>query len=245
MSEALATQPDQNTALIQVIAKAASDPNCDVDKMRQLLDMQERVMKHQAEIAFNSSLSSAQEKMRPISADAQNPQTKSKYASYAQLDKALRPIYIENGFAISFNTGEGGPADYVRVLCQVSHSQGHSRNYRVDMPADGKGAKGGDVMTKTHAIGAGLSYGMRYLLKMIFNVAIGDDDVDGNDPVDPVSEQQALDIDTLIKDTKSDLAKFLRYLSHRTGSQINTIGEIPASQYQNAMAALEKKRESA
>jgi hypothetical protein len=50
------------------------------------------------------------------------------------------------------------------------------------MPADGKGAKGGDVMTKTHATGAAMSYGMRYLLKMIFNVAIGEDDKDGNAP---------------------------------------------------------------
>ena len=32
---------------------------------------------------------------------------------------------------------------------------------------------------KTHAVGAGMSYGMRYLLKMIFNIAIGEDDDDG------------------------------------------------------------------
>ena len=48
------------------------------------------------------------------------------------------------------------------------------------MPSDGKGAKGGDVMTKTHATGAAMSYGMRYLLKFIFNVAVGEDDTDGN-----------------------------------------------------------------
>ena len=48
------------------------------------------------------------------------------------------------------------------------------------MPADGKGAKGGEVMTKTHAMGAATAYGMRYLLKMIWNVAVGEDDTDGN-----------------------------------------------------------------
>ncbi len=50
------------------------------------------------------------------------------------------------------------------------------------MPADGKGAKGGDVMTKTHAVGAAKSYGKRYLLKDIFNIAIGEEDTDGNVP---------------------------------------------------------------
>lgn len=34
-------------------------------------------------------------------------------------------------------------------------------------------------MTKTHAMGSGVSYGMRYLLRMIFNLAIDQDD-DGN-----------------------------------------------------------------
>jgi hypothetical protein len=45
-------------------------------------------------------------------------------------------------------------------------------DHRIDMPADGKGAKGGDVMTKTHAMGAAASYGQRYLLKLIFNIAV-------------------------------------------------------------------------
>ena len=52
-------------------------------------------------------------------------------------------------------------------------------NIRV-MPADGKGAKGGNVMSLTHATGAAAGYGMRYLLKMIFNIAIGEEDTDGN-----------------------------------------------------------------
>ncbi len=67
----------------------------------------------------------------------------------------------------------------LRVFCEVSRG-GYSRMYQIDMPSDGKGAKGGDVMTKTHATGAASQYGMRYLLKMIFNVAIGEDDNDGN-----------------------------------------------------------------
>lgn len=241
MTEAIAIK-EENSSILQVIARAAADPNVDIEKMERLLQMQERIMLRQAETAFNTALTSAQEKMRPISADAQNPQTKSKYASYAALDKPLRPIYIENGFALSFNTGEGAPPDYVRVLCQVSHSQGHSREYHVDMPSDGKGAKGGDVMTKTHAVGAGLTYGMRYLLKMIFNVAIGEDDRDGNDPVVLVSEEQALTLHTLIKDTKSDLASFLRYISHRKGTEIKTLEEVPESEFKNAIAMLERKR---
>ena len=35
-------------------------------------------------------------------------------------------------------------------------------------------------MTKTHAVGSAMSYGVRYLLKLVFNVAVGEDDDDGN-----------------------------------------------------------------
>jgi len=37
----------------------------------------------------------------------------------------------------------------------------------------------GDVMSRTHATASALSYGMRYLLRLIFNIAVGEGD-DGN-----------------------------------------------------------------
>jgi hypothetical protein len=165
----------------QIIAMA-SDPNMDVGKLEKLMQMQRELATIRAKAEFNASMSSAQKLMRPIAADAVNPQTRSKYASYAALDSKLRPIYTDHGFGLSFNTADGAREGWIRVVCNVSHIGGYDKDYHVDMPADGKGAKGGDVMTLTHAVGAGLSYGMRYLLKMIFNVAVGEDDRDGNDP---------------------------------------------------------------
>ena len=174
---ALVPAPSSELSIFQQLA---SDPNASVEKIERLMALWERAEARKAEQAFNSAMSEAQAKMRPIHADASNPQTRSRYASYAALDKALRPIYTGAGFGLSFDTGADAPEDYVRVLCYVTHSAGHARTYRIDMPADGKGAKGGDVMTKTHATGSGVSYGMRYLLKMVFNVSVGEDDDNGN-----------------------------------------------------------------
>src|SRR5690606_13896380 len=96
-------------------------------------------------------------------------------------------IYTSNGFALSFGTDPLDVESVVRVTCHVSHVAGFTRKYAIDMPSDGKGAKGNDVMTKTHATGSATQYGMRYLLKMIFNVAIGDEyDDDGNQAGDPI-----------------------------------------------------------
>lgn len=172
------SQQDGITALI---ARLATDPTADVGKLEKLLEMSDRVRLQQAEQAFNTAMSAAQMEMRPIATDADNPQTRSRYASYAQLDRALRPIYTKHGFGLSFNTEPSKTPDFVMVVCLASHAAGFSRKYHIDMPADGKGAKGGDVMTRTHATGSAVTYGMRYLLKMIFNVAVGDDrDDDGN-----------------------------------------------------------------
>lgn len=165
--------------MISMIERAARDPTIDIEKLERLIALQEKAQLRQSEQAFNGAMSSAQSEMGPIAADSNNPQTRSRYASYFALDKSLRPIYAKHGFALSFGTGETTQEQYIRVICYVSHRDGFTRTYHVDMPADGKGAKGGDVMTKTHAVGSGMTYGQRYLLKMIFNIAIGSDD-DGN-----------------------------------------------------------------
>lgn len=186
--------PQSNVAsLVSLIAQAARDPSVDISKMERLMDMHERITAKESEIAFNSSMTACQQEMKQVSTDANNPQTHSKYATYAKLDSYLRPIYTRHGFALSFDEGDSPKPEHVRVLCYVSHNGGHTRTYHRDMPADGKGAKGGDVMTKTHAAGAAGSYGARYLLKGIFNVAVGEYDLDGNDPQKGMDESKLAD----------------------------------------------------
>ena len=174
-----ATLPDA-APILSLIERAARDPAVDIDKMERLILMQERVQARQNQAEFDVAMADAQEAMRAISPDKDNNQTKSKYATYAALDHAVRPIYARHGFALSFNTGDAPNPAEVRVLCTVSHRSGHRQQYKIDMPADGKGPQGAAVMTRTHATGAAASYGQRYLLKLIFNLAVGDVDDDGN-----------------------------------------------------------------
>lgn len=171
------------------LMQLALEHNAPVETVERLAALKEHLLEREAEAEFNSAMHRCQEKMRRIGADANNPQTKSRYASYTKLDSVLRPIYTAENFSLSFNTEPIDRADTLRILCYVSHRTpgalwSHTRKYTIDMPADGKGAKGGDVMTKTHATGAAAAYGMRYLLKMIFNVAVGETDDDGNGAAD-------------------------------------------------------------
>lgn len=183
-------------SLLDIILKAGTDPSFDVEKFERLVAIQQNEQDRQekradreaelaAEAAFNSAMTDVQRQMGRIATDAANTSTRSRYASYGALDRAIRPLYVAAGFGISFNEDVGAAgADMVRVLAYVTHTapaakRSHTRTYHTDIPADGKGAKGGDVMTKTHAHVSATSYGKRILLGMIFNIATGNDD-DGN-----------------------------------------------------------------
>lgn len=229
-------------SMMSVIARAASDPTCDLDKMERLMAMHERMQAKQAEQDFNAAMSRAQAGMGRISADAVNPQTRSAYATYGKLDSKLRPIYTREGFALSFSTGQDAPEGHVRVMCFVSHASGHTRTYQCDMPADGKGAKGNDVMTKTHAAGSAMSYGQRYLLKLIFNVAIGEQDDDGNaagEQADYITEEQEIALRDLAESVGADLPKFLAYM------KVEALADILAKDFNKAKAALNAKGKKA
>jgi len=228
----------ESAAMMAVIERAAMNPDVDVSKMERLYEMKEKIDAKQAESAFNVAMNKAQSEMGRISADCTNDQTKSNYASYAQLDKALRPIYTTHGFSLSFDTGEvvvEGEERTIPVYCFVSHEAGHTRKYHVDMDASGKGAKGAAVMTKTHASGAAMTYGMRYLLKLIFNVAIGEDDNDGN-TYETISTEDAFRLDTEARAAHVDVPKFLKYFN------VPSFDALPLQQLENAEKAIEAKR---
>lgn len=225
----------ESAAILSVIERMALDPNIDPDRIERFIAMRERMEATAAEKAFNAAMNAAQAEMGVVVADGSNPQTRSKYATYARLDKALRPIYTKHGFSLSFDEADSPSPDTVRIICHVSHSAGHTRSYHKDMDKSGKGAKGNDVMTKTHATGAAQSYGMRYLLRGIFNVAVGEEDTDGNMPGDAISGEQLLEIRDLIDRTDTDIERFC------AAFKIEALPDLPAKSFYPAKAMLERK----
>lgn len=230
--------PTEAAALVHMIDRAARDPAIDLVRLERLMEMRKEIRREEAESEFNQAMAVVQGKMRAVAADANNPQTRSKYASYFALDKAIRPIYSAEGIALSFDTEDSPKDDHVRVVCYVTRGA-HTRKYHCDMPADGKGAKGGDVMTKTHAAGSAFTYGQRYLLKMIFNIAIGEDD-DGNRANDTqavgISAAQLKELRALIADVNADEAKVCK------ACHVETLEDLTVKLFTQAKAKLESMR---
>jgi hypothetical protein len=228
-------QPASQLTPIQMAYQLLSNGH-DLGAVKEMIAFGKELEADAAEKAFNEAMAAAQKEMGVVATNMANTQTKSRYADYAQLDKALRPIYTKHGFALSFNDGDGAPADWVRIVCHVTNS-GHTRTYHKDMPADGKGARGNDVMTKTHAVGAAQSYAMRYLLRMIFNVAVGEGDNDGNvaEASPPLTEDQILDLQALVEEYGANP----RLLCQRL--KVQFLDDLPQSRLKEAEAMIRSK----
>jgi hypothetical protein len=185
----LALKPPTESLSPMNLLSVALQNNAAIDVIERLAALQEKIMLRDAEIQFNDALSRIQAEIKRVAPDLQNPQTSSRYASYAAIDRVIRPIYTREGMSLSFSHDDCPKAEHVRVICYASLGA-FTRNYQIDMPADGKGAKGGDVMTKTHATAAADSYAKRYLIKDIFNIAIGEADADGNSASDGLADDR-------------------------------------------------------
>lgn len=185
------------------LLQIALEKESNIDVIERIARLQKDEREYQETIDFNAALSRCQSQMTRISADCTNPQTRSKYASYPALDRVLRPIYSAEGFSLSFGEDAASTADVLVVLGFLSRG-GHTRVYRKTMPVDPKGPKGNDVMTKTHAAGSADSYAKRYLLKDIFNVAVGEDDDDGNGETPEHARIVAESVDAILKASNHD-----------------------------------------
>lgn len=195
---------DPETAMISL----AVDKGAPIETIERLVALREKMLARQAEIKFSEALNRVQDKIKRIAPDLENPQRHSKYASYAAIDRVIRPIYGPEGFSLSFTHAECPKPDHIRVICWLRLGA-HKEQYQVDWPVDTKGPKGEPVMTATQATGASDSYAKRYLVKDIFNIAIGEDDTDGN----TARRMETTELETALKEiseaTTTESLKFL------------------------------------
>lgn len=165
--------------LMQAVARAASDPTVDVDKMERMWAMLERAEDRKASQEFADAMAQAQSAMPLIGKDRHNSQTNSDYATLDAINERIVPIYTRHGLSLTFDTSESPLADHVRVTCRVKHRGGHTESYTHDNPLDMTGIGGKVNKTATHGRGSAITYARRYLTMLIFNLRTGHDD-DGN-----------------------------------------------------------------
>lgn len=184
MPEQLALEKTQEKALepmqmIQRALEAAIEGGKGLEVVDRILAQQREMMEYQDRLAFNAALRRIQDDLKPIVKDQENRETHSRYASADKVDEAIERLLERERMTLSFRPGTSDKAEMVLIIGVLSLGA-YSREYPLEMPADGRGAKGGGVMSRTHATGSAITYGKRYLKNMIFNLRFKERDDDGN-----------------------------------------------------------------
>lgn len=230
----LESSPAQQTfALLSRAIESGTSP----EALEKLVALQERILDRNAEQAYAAAMVEVQRRIKPVYRNSKSPQTNSRYAKLEKMHSEISPIYTEAGFCLSFGEGDSPHADMRRILCDVMHRDGHSRQYHMDLPLDDKGIKGMINKTGIHAMGSTMSYGRRYLEAQIFGVVFTDEDDDGSlGGVESITPEQAMQLKKLSEDVGADKNAFLAYM------KAASFEKIPARDHGRAVSALRQKQ---
>jgi hypothetical protein len=165
-------------SLLNCVAFAMRDPSTDVSKLELLYRLQREIVAEEARIKFAQAMRAAQAEMQPILRTAQNTSTNSKYAPLEVIDAVIRPIYTKHGFGMEFDSEpiEGG----VRLICEINHDGGHMKTRRLEAALDSAGPQGRANKTPVQALVSSTTYLRRTLTCMVWNIAMTNEDNDGN-----------------------------------------------------------------
>jgi hypothetical protein len=232
----------QPSDLLSIIARAARDPDVNVEKMRELFALKRELEADEAKRAFYAALARAKGEFGPIikrrdvdfEHSDQQGRTQYKYEEFADIGVVVDPILSKYGLSYRHKSSQEGGR--IRVTCILSHELGHSEENSLESEADKSGRK-----NPNQAIASTVSYLQRYTVKEALGIGAGrDDDGAGGEPEDPVIEPDDVAyVEQLIRDTASDVAKFLETIG------APTIAEMRMSQFKRAVALLNEKKRRA
>lgn len=225
--------PADAQSIMQVISRAAADPNTDVGKLERLTALYERIVANAARAAYMDALSELQDALPQVGKRGRidigrgKPQA---YALWEDINEQIKPILHEHGFALSFRTGsqDGKPT----VTGILSHRGGHAEETTMVLPIDASGSK-----NAVQAIGSSTSYGKRYTAAALLNLTFRDEDDDGKAAGigDTISDEQIKTLQSAIVEVGADLPKFLQFF------KVAKLDELPAGSFEQALQLLQQK----
>lgn len=163
------------------LLELAISKDVDIDKLKQLMDLQERWDAQQAKKSFLKAMSEFQSKCPDFKKGKQvDFTTKSGYRiryNYTPLGviiKGIKELLRECGLSFRWETKENGK---ISITCIVSHIDGHSESNTMTAEKDASGSK-----NSIQQIGSTTTYLQRYTVIGVFGITSVDTDVDGQKP---------------------------------------------------------------
>jgi len=235
---------NESQQLMDLISALASNPQADVSKFNALLDLKERIEDKEAEKRFNEDYLKMSKELPRIKKDGSVEYKDKKtdklekafnFATWENIDRAIRPILEKYGFALSFDTqprADGGGAVVKGILLHVS---GHKREASITLALDSSGGK-----NNIQGMGSTFSYGKRYTATMLLNLVTEGEDDDGiKAGLEFLDLDKQKTINGLLDETKSNVTAFLEYF------KVKEVQFLTEKQYPVALKKLEQKKTGA
>lgn len=223
-------------SLMQIINRAAAMENFDVDKLEKLLAVKERWDANESRKAFTAAMANFKSnppeivKDKHVAFQTSKGTTEYDHATLGGMCAAIVKGLSQHGISHRWDVAQSD--NRIKVTCILTHEQGHSESVSLNSAADDSGGK-----NSIQAIGSAVTYLQRYTLFAATGLAAEDSDDDGKGTtVSTITESQAADIQAMAEDIGVDKAAFLTYLG------VESLSELPAAKFNDAIAALKKKR---
>lgn len=227
----------QAATMMQVVANAASNPDCDIEKMQALLAMQDKLIEREARAEFSAAMSEACGKIPQVERTGTvslGGKGGYKFTRWEDMDKVIRPVLSEHNLRLSFNTRsvEGSPSKV--IIGTISHSNGQYQSAEIELPLDA-----GQGRNPLQGFGSTISYGKRYCAEMLLNIVRCDEDMDGKyqpqKQADYITAQQKEELISLLQQTRSDTSAFLAW------ARCRNLDEMERKNFAKARQALINK----
>lgn len=240
------TDAEMKTEIVQVtpltLLDKALSKGVTADELSQWMDLEKRHREDQAKQAFARAFVECQAELPIVVKLGFNDQKKTFYARLEDVAKQVSPVTIKHGFSTSFSESDCPLEGNRRIWMRVRHKDGFIDEAHLDVPIDGKGAKGGNVMNETQGVVSTASYGQRKLMCMYWNITIAGSDKDG-EPLNTISEDAIATINGLIETCRElgnevNVVRFLKACGVIDGGDI---GDIKQDKFLSAVNMLNKK----
>jgi ERF superfamily protein len=234
------------------LVRMALEKDVDVDKLERLLAMQKDWQADVALRAYADAMNLCQQEMPVVIRDKTNESTNSRFARLETVALAIRPVYTKHGFCLDFTEAASPLLDHRRIVCNVTHTGGHQKQFYLDSKIDDVGVKGNANKTAVQGLGSMTSYLRRYLTLMVFNIVIADEDNDGQASKPLMSDLECEILRTkfedcvrlgIYKNREEVEGKILEWLSkaQKSPETVDALESIQAQWFPVAVKELDKK----
>ncbi len=233
------TPPPQNNIVAvgpsQVLAQAM-EKGASIEQLTQLLDLQDRFERREAEKAFNLALADFKAnppkilKDKHVKFETQKGTTEYNHSSLANVVYTISQGLSDHGLSAIWETqqGDGG---LITVTCILSHKLGHQTRTALMAGRDDSGGK-----NNIQALGSTVSYLQRYTLLAATGLATHEQDDDGiASSSSYISFEQVQEIETLLSSVNGDAQKLVEHFG------VSSVAELPAAKYKTIVSTIKAK----